>query len=158
MAETHVRRATPGDLEAVLDLWQEMMDYHARLDQRFQPAADGRSHFRAIVQEWMADDTWRVLVAVAGGEIAGYTIGHVAENPPVLAMRQFGYITDICVAPDCRRIGVGRKLFTAMRDWFRHRGLTAVQLNAAAFNPISQAFWRKMGFQDFLDRMWLDIA
>jgi hypothetical protein len=32
-----------------------------------------------------------------------------------------------------------------------------VQLNVSAVNPTSQAFWRAMGFQDYLDRMWLDL-
>jgi len=157
MTKIRIRRARQEDLEAVLDLWQEMMDYHARLDVRFQPAADGREYFRPAVQEWMADDTWRVLVAVADGQVVGYIIGRVAENPPVFEMRHFGYVTDICVAPDWRGTGVGRRLFAALRNWLRHRGLTVVQLNAAACNPTSQAFWRKMGFQDFLDRLWLDL-
>lgn len=158
MAEIIIRRATLEDLEAVLDLWQEMMDYHARLDRRFQPAEDGRDHFREVVQEWMVDDTWHVLVAEVGGEVIGYVIGRVAENPPVFDMRYFGYVTDICVAADWRRMGVGRRLFLALCDWFRRRGLTVIQLNAAAFNPVSQAFWREMGFRDFLERMWMDIA
>ena len=152
-----VRRARAEDLEPVLDLWQEMMDYHARLDGRFMPAADGRQAFRPTVEAWMADEEWRVLVAVADGQVVGYTIGHVAENPPVLATPRFGYVTDICVSADCRRRGVGRRLFKTLSSWFKRRGLAVAQLNVAAFNPTSQAFWRTMGFSDYLDRMWLDL-
>ncbi|MBM4430066.1 MAG: hypothetical protein FJ026_06925, partial [Chloroflexi bacterium] len=39
MVRLSVRKARPDDLEAVLDLWEEMMQYHARLDSRFRPAA-----------------------------------------------------------------------------------------------------------------------
>jgi len=157
MTEVIVRRATFNDLEPVLDLWQEMMDYHARLDKRFQPAADGRVHFRQAVQEWMLDDLWRVLVALDGDEVVGYIIGHLADNPPVFETRHYGFISDICVATDWRRSGVGRQLFAAIRDWFRRHGITVIQLNVAALNPVSRAFWRKMGFQDYLNRMWLEI-
>jgi len=157
MAEVTVRRATLEDLESLLDLWQEMMDYHARLDRRFRPAADGRAHFREVVQECMADELWRVFVAVAGDELVGYIIGHSAENPPVFEMRCYGFVSDICVAPGWRCTGVGRKLFAVIRDWFRRHGLTVVQLNVAAFNPVSRAFWQEMGLQDYLNRMWLEI-
>lgn len=158
MAQITVRRGMLEDEEAVLGLWQEMMDYHARLDPRFQPASDGKEHFHAVLREWMADETRCVLVAVVDGEVIGYIIGRLAENPPVFAMRRFGYVTDICVAPQWRRMGVGRKLFAALKEWFRQQGLAVVQLNVAAFNPTSQAFWRAMGFQDFLNQLWLDIT
>ncbi len=157
MTEVIVRRATFNDLEPVLDLWQEMMDYHARLDRRFRPTADGRDHVREVLREWMADDTQRVLVAVADGRIVGYIIGHIAEHPPVFEMRYLGHVSDICVALHWRRKGVGRKLFSALRKWFQNQGLTVVQLHVAALNPVSQAFWREMGFQDYMYRMWLDI-
>jgi ribosomal protein S18 acetylase RimI-like enzyme len=157
MAKVTVRRARPEDLDALLDLWQEMMDYHARLDRRFVPAAEGKRVFRPTIEAWMADELWRVLVAVADGQVVGYTIGRIADNAPVFEMQQYGYVTDICVAADWRRAGVGRRLFTALRTWFRRHGLTVVQLNVAAVNPVSQAFWRAMGFGDYLDRMWLDL-
>jgi GNAT superfamily N-acetyltransferase len=157
MTRITVRRARAEDLEPLLDLWQEMMDYHARLDRRFVPAADGRQIFRPTVEGWMTDEEWRVLVAEADGQIVAYAIGRVAENAPVFATPRFGYVTDTCVSPGWRRRGVGRKLFNALSSWFRGRGLAAVQLNVAAFNPTSQAFWRAMGFDDYLDRLWLDL-
>jgi ribosomal protein S18 acetylase RimI-like enzyme len=157
MEEIQIRRATPEDLEAVLDLWQEMMDYHASLDRRFQQVADSRDHFRMTLREWMADDTQRVLVAVDDGEIVGYTIGRIAENPPMFQVRFLGHVSDICVAREQRRQGIGRKLFSALLNWFRRQGLPVVQLSVAAANPVSQAFWREMGFQDYTHRMWLEI-
>jgi ribosomal protein S18 acetylase RimI-like enzyme len=157
MEEIHIRRATPEDLEAVLDLWQEMMDHHARLDRRFQQVADSRDHFRVTLREWMADDAQRVLVAVDDGEIVGYTIGRIAENPPMFELRFLGHVSDICVARERRRQGIGRKLFAALLNWFRRQGLPVVQLSVATANPVSQAFWREMGFQDYLHRMWLEI-
>lgn len=157
MSNITVRRARPGDIEPLLDLWQEMMAYHARLDGRFVPAADGRQAFRPTVEAWMADEMWRVLVAVADGKVVGYTIGRIAENPPILEMQRYGWITDICVARQWRRAGVGRRLFAALRSWFRRRNLTVVQLHVAAANPVSQAFWRAMGFADYMNRLWVDL-
>jgi len=157
MAEIQIRRATIEDLEAVLDLWDEMMELHARLDARFQPEVNARELFGETLREWMVDDSRRVLVATADGQVMGYTIGVVAENPPIFKMRYYGHVSDICVAPEWRRQGVGCRLFAALRKWFRQHGLMVVQLHVAAFNPSSQTFWRQMGFEDYMHRMWSDI-
>jgi len=157
MSRITVRRARPEDVPGLLVLWQEMMDLHARLDPRLVPAADGVTHLSTALGEWMADARWHVLVAEAGGQLVGYTIGSLHDNAPVFALRSYGFVSDICVVPEWRRAGVGRQLFSELRAWFHRHGLTSVQLNVSAVNPTSQAFWRAMGFQDYLDRMWLDL-
>jgi ribosomal-protein-alanine N-acetyltransferase len=157
MARITVRRARLEELDAVLDLWEEMMQYHARLDPRFQPAADGQALFRPTLRSWMAESDVRVLVAVTEGRVIGYASGRIVESAPVLDPPYFGHVSEICVAPEWRRFGVGRRLFRALYAWFRRRGLTTLQLNVAARNPVSQAFWHEMGFGDYMDRMWMDL-
>jgi ribosomal protein S18 acetylase RimI-like enzyme len=155
MTEVRVRRAAEPDVEVVLDLWVEMMSYHARLDRRFQPTVDAREAFRDTLQQWMADESKRVLVAEQQGDVIGYIIGHLAENPPIFELRHYGHVSDICVAPDWRRRGVGRQLFAALHDWLHEHGLSVVQLSVAARNSVSQAFWHEMGFEDFTHKLWL---
>ena len=157
MSDVLVREAAPEDVETVLDLWHEMMHYHARLDKRFQPTPDARDRFRTTLLQWMALDTQRVLVAVVDGQIVGYTIGRLVENPPFMEWRFLGHVSDICVAPEWRRQGIGRKLFATLREWFRQQGMTVVQLHVAAANPVSFTFWREMGFKDHMHRLWLEM-
>jgi ribosomal protein S18 acetylase RimI-like enzyme len=157
MEQLRIRRAGHKDLEALLDLWEEMMAYHAQLDARFRPTADGRQHFRRIVQEWMTDDACSVWVAEVDGRLVGYTIGRLAENPPVLEPLFVGHVSDICVAPAWRRQGIAGQLFSAVRGWLRQQGVTSVQLHVATQNPAAQAFWLEMGFSPFMTRMWLDL-
>ena len=155
MAEVQIRRAAADDVEALLDLWEELMRYHARLDRRFRATVDAREPFRETLEQWMADESKQVLVAESEGKMIGYTIGHLAENPPIFELRHYGHVSDICVAPEWRRKGIGRKLFGALRNWFRQHGLSVLQLSVAARNPVSQAFWRQMGFEEFTHKMWL---
>jgi ribosomal protein S18 acetylase RimI-like enzyme len=157
MAGVRVRRAKAGELEAILDLWQEMMEVHARLDGRFRPTPNAREQFRPALKEWLANPNMAVFVADAGESIVGYLIVRVNENPPMLVPQRYGYVSDVCVASDQRRAGVGRKLFSAARAWFRRNSVDVVQLNVAASNPAAQGFWREMGFQDYVHRMWLDL-
>ena len=98
-----------------------------------------------------------MLVAEQQGDVVGYIIGHLAENPPIFELRHYGHVSDICVAPDRRRGGVGRKLFAALREWLHSYGLSVVQLSVAARNATSQAFWREMGFEEFTHKLWLEM-
>lgn len=157
MVAVRVRRAKACDLELVLDLWQEMLDVHARLDGRFRHTPDARELFRPTLEQWLAHPNMVVLVAGCGEKIVGYLIARIDENPPMLVPQRHGHVSDICVAPDQRRSGAGRRLFSAARAWFRRKGIDVVQLNVAAANPTAQEFWREMGFQDYVHRMWLDL-
>ncbi len=157
MQQGQVRKAKEQDLEAVLDLWQEMMDHHARLDERLQTVPEARDYFRDTLREWMGQRERRVLVGVADRQIVGYAIGAIAENPPIFTPRRYGHVSDICVDPAWRRQGLGHRLFAGLRTWFRQQGVTVVQLHVAARNPAGRAFWQDIGFAGVLERLWLDI-
>jgi len=158
MPDARIRSAQVEDLEAVLDLWEELLRHHTRLDPRYQWAEDARDLFRETMLGWTGDDEWRVLVAETGhGEIVGYAVGVIAENPPIHQLRRYAHVSDIFVAPSWRRRGLGRKLYAALRTWFVEQGVGVVQLRVAARNPESLAFWRDMGGRDHMHRLWLDL-
>ena len=157
MLQVVIRRATPDDVEGILPLWNELMDYHAALDARFQPAPGAEESWSDILLDFLQDDDACVLVADAGGKLVGFIMGLVRENLPVLLPSKYGLVTDICVDPGWRRQDIGRRLFEALKDWFRKKELFTVQLDVAHFNPVSQAFWRAMGCGDFLDRLWFEL-
>ncbi len=145
-----VRRATPADRVALGRLWRELMDFHCRLDpDAFALADDAPSSWLDWLDTAMPDADRVVLVAETDEGIVGYTHGTVDERPPVYRDRHHGTICEICVTEGWRRRGVGSGLVAALLDWFRERGLTAVHVGAAACNPVSNAFWRRMGFEPY---------
>ena len=151
------RRAIRKDVGGILPLWNQMMDYHAALDERFRPAPGGEEHWADVLRSWLRDDDCCVLVADDEGQPVGYIIGMMRENPPVLLPPTYGLVSDICVDPAWRQQGVGRRLFEGLQDWFREKGLSTVQLNVAHFSPVSQAFWRAVGCEDYMDRLWFGL-
>jgi ribosomal protein S18 acetylase RimI-like enzyme len=157
MSQVVIRQATRNDVGGILPLWTEMMQYHAALDERFRPAPDGEEHWARILRDWLRADDVCVLVADAEGQLVGYIIGMMRDNPPVLLPPIYGFVSDICVDPAWRQQGIGRRLFEALKDWFRKKELFTVQLNVAHFNPVSQAFWRAMGCEDHMDRLWFEL-
>ena len=157
MSQVGIRQATPDDVGRILLLWNELMDYHAALDARFRPAPGGGERWGEILLDWLQSDDAGVLVADAGGKLVGFIIGLVRENPPVLLPSQYGLVTDICVDPAWRQRGIGSRLFEALKVWFRDKNLFVIQLSVAHHNPVSQAFWRAMGCEDYMNRLWLEL-
>ncbi|MFQ6057267.1 MAG: GNAT family N-acetyltransferase [Anaerolineae bacterium] len=155
--EIIVRRARLKDVNDILPLWEEMMRFHAALDPRLEVGPRGVDYMRQVIPDWLRSEACCVLVAEVEGHIVGYIAGRVADNPPIFRLRAYGHVSDICVAPEWRRQGIGRRLYEALREWFKDQGLSVIQLNVAHRNPASQAFWRAMGFEDYLDYMWSKV-
>lgn len=155
--EIKVRPATRADLEAIGDLWVELISFHAEVDARFAIPPNGRKHYMRYVMDCISDKSFCVLVAGVDGVIVGYVLGYVANNLPFFANLRYAFLSDISVSTANRRHGVGKQLVAGILQWFAGRGLHTVQLNAAYHNPISQAFWRKQGCSDYLTMLWLEI-
>lgn len=157
-SEVTIRQATRSDIDAIADLWMELIAYHAERDPRFGLPPNGRDRYILHLRDALQDAKYRVLVAENGGRIVGYVSGYIADNPPVFPNPRYGFVADLYVANGCRRHGAGRRLVGALVTWFRAKGLRNVQLNAAHRNPASQSFWRALGCTDYLDHLWLNIA
>ena len=156
-----IRQAAETDIDAVLDLWWEMMDFHARVDTRFHPLPQTEAmeawgkHLR---EDILGKDGWHVLVAESGDRVVGMMIGSLRDPHPVFEPERYGFVADAVVAPDARRSGVGRALFSALKSWFREQGASHAQLAVSHLNPTSQGFWRAMGCTGYMDTMWVDLT
>jgi GNAT superfamily N-acetyltransferase len=144
-----VRAATTGDREAAGRLWMEMIAFHREFDSRF-------SHLKPdAVQIWLRyfDDCLAgdqvVLVAETGGEVVGLAVGRVSEDAPFFEAAPHCFIATFVVAAESRRRGVGRELFEGVVEACRRRGVAEVRLGVVAGNPVSNAFWRELGFEPY---------
>jgi len=149
-----IRRATPKDREAIAGLWRELMDLHRDLDPKgFALADDALTVWFDILDKRMTDEDCLLLVAEAEKAVVGFMKGSIAEDSPVLAHRRHGYVGETCVAEEWRRRGVGRRLYQRLVEWFRERGMKEIRLHISAFNPVSDSFWRALGFSPYLVHM-----
>jgi len=78
------------------------------------------------------------LVAVAGGDVAGYAIAHVAADE--------GEILNLGVVAAHQRRGVGRRLVQAMLATLAARGAAAVYLEVRESNAAARALYEELGF------------
>ena len=152
-----IRKATRRDLDAIVALAQELMDFHKALDPFFTRSADFDALFRRFALRNIRSTAVCVLVATVDERVVGYCQGMLDRHPPSLVKPEYGLILDLCVAAAYRRTGVGEQMFTAMREWFRNKGVRRIEVRHSTFNEIAARFWPKMGFTPYLRTLFLDL-
>lgn len=148
--QSTIRKAVPTDLDAIVTLWKEFMDFHARRDGHLARAADGHEWFRELVAEQIASDDVCILVAEMDGDVVGYCLTKLAEAPPVLEEQGFGSVVDLAVTERYRRGGIGERLYREAEAWLDERGIRRIEVRVVMANEVSTAFWRKMGFDPYV--------
>ncbi|HUS69539.1 MAG TPA: GNAT family N-acetyltransferase [Anaerolineae bacterium] len=153
-----VRPARSGDRGAVVLLWEEMMDIHAAIDSRLSIAPSWRAQVERSSRRWLGDRDNCLIVAEAVDDVVGFALGGLAGTTLGLTPGTYGHIAHMCVSAQWRRRGVGRQLFASLRDWFVRRGVPSIHLYVSCLNPVSQQFWRELGFEDYISRLWCDLV
>jgi GNAT superfamily N-acetyltransferase len=149
MSDILIRAAEALDLPAVIMLWRDLQEINAAYDPRLALNAQAEAWFLGYLQDNLDNPNMAIYVAEAQNTVVGYTFGQIMQRPTLLS-GDCGYIADVCVRDGWRRQGTGRQLHSRLRAWFVSRGITAVEVQVVRANPASQAFWRKMGYNDFL--------
>jgi GNAT superfamily N-acetyltransferase len=147
-----VRDARIEDIDRIIGLWVELMDYHRALDAWYERAADGEQHFGQWIETSIAAANGIVLVAERGGRIIGYVLAAVRPRLPVFAASEVGEIMDLAVTAGARGSGAGTSLEQAVCTRMRELGAVRVEASIAAGNASGRAFWQARGFEPFMER------
>jgi ribosomal protein S18 acetylase RimI-like enzyme len=129
-----IRKLTPTDLPELAALYQELMD---------EPT-DGAA--MAATFEWMAaNPDYLTLVAQLDGAVVGSLMGIVCREL-VGRCRPFMVIENVIVAPDRRRIGVGRALMTEIEHLARERGCSIIEFCSSSHRKEAHRFYESLGY------------
>lgn len=143
-----IREALEDDLETVVDLWEELLEYHRTIDSSYwAPARDARETMLQWWRQAPEDADRLLLVAEVQGEVVGFVHGTLANTPPPIEDRPFVGISDIAVRADRRRRGIGRALIDALSEGFAEREPQELRLSVALRNDAAVAFYGELGFE-----------
>jgi len=152
-----IRQATLEDIDAIESLWKEMAIFHQKIDSYFTIIPEAEVNHRTYMTGLLQDNYIRIYVADDAGGLLGYLKAEVKAYPPIYVHKNYGHIGAISVTASARSKGVGRKLLSVALEWFREQGLQRVECGVAVENPLSQGFWKGMGFRGFMETHVLNI-
>lgn len=145
-----VRRATPDDLDAIVDIYLASARHHAALEPRTYrvPAIeDVRERFGRMLAESDPEDAH--FVAEVDGRVVGAADAFrgAAGGPGSMRRPTRRAEVGIGVLDGWRGRGVGRALIAAAEAWARDEGLEILVLEVAAENEGASRLYDRLGYR-----------
>ncbi len=87
-----------------------------------------------------------VFVAESNGKVVGYCFCELQKQGNNIFHDNLTlYIDDLCVDQDCRRQGIGEKLYRYAVEFAKSKGCYNITLNVWSLNERAIAFYQKIG-------------
>ncbi|MCB9639038.1 MAG: GNAT family N-acetyltransferase [Myxococcales bacterium] len=144
-----VDRARSSDMKAILDLWDALMDEHAKENPLFQRRATARYYLRRTFLNHLSQPGHLLLALRHRQSPVGFLSASVMRTP-LLQENRFGQIIDTYIEPEWRGRGLGSEMVRCTLQWFRLQGIRQVELNVATHNQAGERFWERHGFSPYL--------
>jgi ribosomal protein S18 acetylase RimI-like enzyme len=136
-SDTTVRRATPGDAEAVARL---LHDFQVEFDE----PSPGAKALSERYEELIRNRDMTVLLAGEGPD--GFA--QLRYRPWVYSAgpNAHSYLEELYVVPSLRGQGIGRALLGAAMDAARNEGATHMELGTSEDDTAARALYESLGF------------
>ena len=137
--KTDYRLMTIDDYEAAYDLWIKCGN-----------GLNDKDDSREGIEKYLKRNPNTSYVAVQDEKVVGVILcGHDGRR---------GIVQHACVSPDCRRMGIGKKLVDLALDALKKEGINKVFLVAFKKNEGGNAFWESQRFMLREDLNYRDKA
>ena len=145
-----IRKAGQEDYPAV----QSLIEEEHRIHQTARPdifAAPEDIFPESDYIKMVSDSDFFLSVAVTEeGEIAGLCFARIlyTGDCEILTKRKRLYIDDFIVVDKYRRRGIGRQLYTQIKDSALRLGVDSIELKVWGFNQNAVNFYRSLGMEE----------
>lgn len=153
-----IRNATKRDIQFIVKLVREMVDYHQVIDKYYKACSsyDDReimSYYGSLIK----DRNTKIVIAEENKEVIGYFMGAIEKAPQYIHPKRIGVIFDAFIKKEYRKQGIGKKILKELLRWFKKKKVKHIELTVDARNKIGLRAWKKFGFFDFRLKMRLDL-
>jgi GNAT superfamily N-acetyltransferase len=148
-----IRLATENDVESLVDLWMELMEYTLQFGFLFKVENEKRKSAEEILLSHFSKHGSRIYIIESGNQIVAMLIARIDLRPEVFCYRKIGYIAETIVTKHFRGDHAGSTLVAAVHDWFREEKVDYCELQVAIRNESSMQFWKSKGYEPQLVRM-----
>ncbi|MCL2338421.1 MAG: GNAT family N-acetyltransferase [Proteobacteria bacterium] len=150
-----IRKATENDLERILDLANQVREFHIRIEPEiFIPM--NREKFRELYKGYMSDEKFLFLVAEQGADVMGYLYAEFGGESLYTSPRGC-VLTEIGVDESFQSAGTGRILFDALKTECDNRDCKKIELSVYLANTRAVDWYDKIGFRKVMAKMILKL-
>ena len=157
MHDICIRRATEQDMEALLALYVELHEFHARgLPHWLRiPAVYDHTAARETLKGLFTKETEVIFVAEVLGKMAGLVEVYLKEDEehPLAVAHRYGYVQSLVVAAAFRKHGLGKALLEEAHRWTQGHGGEEVRLAVWEFSEGPLHFYEALGYSTY--KRWL---
>lgn len=143
-----IREATKEDMEPIVDLWQELMDFHIERSDLYQMKSNARELYSDYLKDVLINPDYITLVFENEKGILGYLVATESNDPPIYE-GTVGIVMELSVTQEHRNKGIGEKLLTYIEKKFLEKGIDRIECMVSDFNEISKGFWHKNGYNPY---------
>ena len=149
--ELVIRKAIKADLETLLSFEQGIVETERPFDVTLKKNRINYYDLGSMISD---PDAFIAVAELDHNIIAsGYAI--IKDAKPYVQHRQYAYLGFMYVVPEHRGKGINGKIFSALRDWSRSRGIHEIRLDVYAKNQSAIRAYEKIGFEMHLVEMRL---
>ncbi|MDQ3264330.1 MAG: GNAT family N-acetyltransferase [Myxococcota bacterium] len=134
-------------LDALAAYWDELQTFSGHPEELI------RTEYR---RHLLHPGNRRFVWAVQGGRRIGFCVYLVVEHWYRSDILE-GYIDELYIRPDARRIGRGREFMAQVMERCRQEGCQGVRLHVLPRNTRARRFWESVGFEEELLKMSREI-
>jgi len=156
---TIIRRASEADLPALGKLGASLLLLHHGLDpDRFMASpADPEAGYAWFLGTQLKEADAAVFVAERSGAVIGYVYAALEPQSWKELRDEAGFIHDVVVAEETRRLGIASTLIDKACEWLRSIGAPRVVLWTAEKNEGAQRLFTRVGFRRTMIEMTREL-
>jgi ribosomal protein S18 acetylase RimI-like enzyme len=152
-----IREAREDELLKAGELWSEFMRFNGRFDSSFSIKDKAKDIFSKEMSDKYPASDFRLAVAENGSGLIGFCFSYISHKPKYFKIEKFGFIGDLYVKPEFRRLGVGHDLVKDALNFFAKKRVNQIELLVAVKNDDAIKFWEAIGFKQLLTWMYKRI-
>ena len=144
-----IREANTDDIPSIVDLWEEMMNFHIQKSSIYDIKPDARQIYEFYLKKTLKSHESTVIIYEIENKIIGYLMAEQSQLPPVYKEDTIGTIVEICITEKYRGRGIGEKLVEKIEKWFISNDIYTIECVISDFNEISKGFWFKNRYKPY---------
>lgn len=144
---SELKIASNEAVRRIVDIWEEVINWHSSFDEDFELDQNGRSNFGFMISKAVHDSTQIVYIAKKNNEIVGFLFGYVKKHSGFFRKRTIAHVSDIAVIKSLRRSGIGSALMNKFENEFANANeADELSLYVHSLNSEGKEFYNKLGF------------